>query len=176
MIEPDPGTPGQVVLNKSNKLKELKMLRSLTLTAITFLLLCVGCSDTTQQNDEQEIIALERHALDKWSQGDTRGYLDIAADEVTWFDFTPGAQLRIEGIDAVRNFLEPLVGQIPPHTYDIVNPKFQIYDHTAVLTFHWKATTLDGIDLGGWKTTSVYHRANGKWQMVHANWSNVIAE
>lgn len=151
-------------------------LTAILTTISLFLLLCEGCSETTHQNAEQEIIALERSALDKWSQGNTLGYIDISADEVTWFDFMRGAQPRIEGLEAVRNYLEPFSGQIPPHTYDIVNPKVQIYGHTAVLTFHWKGSTTDGIALGGWKVTSVYHRTNGKWRMVHAHWSIVQAE
>jgi len=152
------------------------MSRTAILVTILTLIVLGGCdSDTTHQNADKEIIALERSALDKWSQGNTHGYIDIGADDVTWFDFTPGAQPRIEGLEAVRNYMASLAGQIPPHTYDIVNPKVQVYGNTAILTFHWKASTTDGKALDGWKATSVYHWKDGKWRMVHAHWSIVQA-
>jgi len=152
--------------------KGATMSRIAILAAILPLLFLGGCnSDTPRQNADQEIIALERSALDKWSQGNTAGYFEISADDVTWFDFTPGAQLRIDGLDALRNYMTPLSGQIPPHTYDIVNPKVQVYGNAAILTFHWKASTMDGKPLDEWKATSVYHWKDGKWRMVHAHWS-----
>ena len=153
------------------------MSRTAILVAILSFLVLGGCnSDTPNKNADEEIIALERSALDKWSQGNAHGYIDIGADDVTWFDFTPGKQLRIEGLEAFRNYMASLAGQVPLHTYDIVNPKVQIYGNTAILTFHWKASTIDGKALEGWKATSVYHWKNGKWSMVHNHWSIVQAE
>lgn len=150
------------------------MSRTAILGIILTLIVLGGCdSDTTHQSASDEIIALERSALDKWSQGNTHGYIDIGAEDVTWFDFKPGAQPRIEGLDSVRNYIASFAGQIPLHTYDLVNPKVQVYGNTAILTFHWKASTTDGKALEGWKVTSVYHRENGKWSMVHAHWSIV---
>ena len=153
------------------------MARTAILTAILALVILGGCnSNTPRQNADQEIIALERSALDKWAQGDTGGYIDISADEITWFDFTPGEQLRIDGLQAVRNYLKPFIGNIPPHTYDLVNPKVQIYGNTAILTFHWKGSLTDGTPLDGYKVTAVYNWKDGKWRQVHAHWSVVQSE
>ena len=153
------------------------MTRTVILAAILALVILGGCdSNTPRQNADQEIIALERSALDKWAQSNTGGYIDICADDVTWFDFTPGAQLRINGIEAIRNYMAPLAGQIPPHTYEIVNPKVQVYSNTAILTFHWKGSMTDGKPLDGWKVTSVYQWKDGKWHQVHAHWSVVQGE
>jgi uncharacterized protein (TIGR02246 family) len=150
------------------------MSRMAILTAILPLLTLGGCdADTTHPNAAEEIIALERSALDKWSQANSLGYIDISADDVTLLDFTPGEQLRIEGLEALRNYMAPVAEQVPPHTYEIVNPKVQSYGNTAILTFHWKASTTDGKALEGWKATSVYHWKDGKWRMVHAHWSIV---
>lgn len=101
------------------------------------------------------------------------GYVDISADDVTWFNFTGTEQNRVEVRDAVKKFLTPLSGQIPLHTYEIVNPKVQVYENCAILTFHWKAVMKDGTPLPIWKVTSVYHWRDGKWQQVHANWSEL---
>jgi ketosteroid isomerase-like protein len=150
------------------------MSRTAILAAMLPLLALGGCdSGTTHPNADKEIIALERSALDKWSQGNTIGYVDISADDVTLFEFTEGEQQRVEGLEALRKYLAPLGAQIPPHTYDIVNPKVQVYGNTAILTFHWKASTTDGKPLPKWKTTSVYLWKDGKWRMVHAHWSIV---
>ncbi len=153
------------------------MSRTAILVAILSLLVLGGCNtDTTHQNADKEIIALERSALDKWSQSDTHGYIDISADDVTWFDFTPGKQLRIEGIEAIRNFLEPMGKEIPPHKYALANPKVQLYGNTAILTYHWNASTPDGQPIPSWKATSVYNWKDGKWSMVHCHYSIVQAE
>jgi uncharacterized protein (TIGR02246 family) len=153
------------------------MIRSAILSALLALVILGGCdSNKSIQNAEQEIIALERSALDKWAQSNTGGYIDLCADDVTWFDFQPGAQPRIDGIEAVRNYMAPIAGQIPLHTYEIVNPKVQVYGNTAILTFHWKASMSDGKPLDEWKTTSVYNRKDGKWRQVHAHWSPVQAK
>ena len=153
------------------------MSRTAILLTILPLLVIGGCnSDTPNKNADEEIIALEHSALDKWSQSDPRGYVDISADDVTWFDFTPGKQLRIDGIEEFRNFVEPFGKQIPPHKYELANPKVQLYGNTAILTFHWNASTPDGQPIPSWKATSVYNWKDGKWHMVHAHWSNVQAE
>ena len=149
------------------------MVRTPILAAFLTVLAMSGCgSNAPRQNAAQEIIALERSALDEWSQGNTLGYIDISADDVTWFDIQ-GQQLRIEGIEAVTNFLAPLAEGVPPHTYELVDPEVQVYGDIAVLTFHWRGTTTDGEDLPRWKATSVYHWQDGDWRMVHANWSIV---
>ena len=150
------------------------MLRRFIFVAILSVVILVGCNTGAKHtNANEEIIALERSALDKWAQSNTMGYVDISADDVTWFDFTGVEQPRVEGRDAVKKFLTPLSGQIPLHTYEIVNPKVQVYENCAILTFHWKAVTKDGNPLPVWKATSVYYWKDGKWQQVHANWSEL---
>jgi len=127
----------------------------------------------SDRNAWDEIVALERSALDKWSQSDPSGYIDIGAEDVTWFDFEPGKQLRIDGLEAFRNYLMPLGALVPPHTYEMLNPKVQIYGNVGILTFQWSASTKDGEPLPKWKSTSVYGKEKEKWRMVHAHWSTV---
>ena len=96
------------------------MSRSAVVVAILPLLALGGCvSGTTHPNADEEIMALERSALDKWSQGNTLGYVDIGAPDVTWFEFTEGEQQRVEGLNGLREYLAPLAGQLPPHTLEI---------------------------------------------------------
>lgn len=152
------------------------MSRTACLAAILTPLVLGGCgSNAPRQNAEKDVVALERSALDKWAEANTHGYVEIGAEDVTWFDFNPGPQLRVEGVEALRRLLAPLDAQIPRHTYELVDPKVQIYENTAILTFHWRGTTRDGQPLPTWKVTSVYHRTGGRWRMVHAHWSVVQA-
>lgn len=153
------------------------MARTAILEVLLVLAILIGCdSNTLHPNAEQEITSLERSALDKWAQSNSNAYIDICANDATLFDYTPGAQLRIDGIEALRKYVAPFMGQIPTHTYEIVNPKVQVYDNTAIHTFHWKAATTDGNPLGGWKVTSVYHWKDGNWYMVHGHWSVVQSD
>jgi hypothetical protein len=46
----------------------------------------------------EEIIALERSALDRWITFDPQGYLDLSAPEVTYFD--PMRDKRVDGLEA----------------------------------------------------------------------------
>lgn len=153
------------------------MSRSAGIAALFVLFALGGCdSGTTHPNAEEEIVALERSALDKWSQGSAMGYAEIGAQDVTWFDFTAGEQQRVDGLEALRKYMESFEGQIPPHTYSIENPKVQVYGNAAILTFHYAGTTTDGTPMPKWKATSVYYWNDGQWRMVHAHWSLVQSE
>ena len=128
----------------------------------------------TIENPESAILDQERRALDRWSQGDPLGYVDGGADDITYFDDI-GAHRRVDGIDAVREYLASLEGEIPPHEYEMLDPKVQIYGDTGILTMRYQATMADGQPGPPWKATSVYRRTAGEWRMVHANWSLVKA-
>ncbi len=123
-------------------------------------------------NPEETILALARSELDRWSAGDTVGYAQTAADDVTYFD-NPGAQVRVDGIEAFREYLSALQGQIPPHTYEFVNPKVQVYGEIGILSLHYHAFGADGEILARGKGTSVYRQTDGAWQMVHTHWSTL---
>ncbi len=125
----------------------------------------------THQDDQQTILDLERRALERWSAGDPMGYVQAAADDLTYFDDI-GAQSRVDGIEAIREYLSALQGQIPPHEYEIVNPRVQLYGEIGILTLTY-SPSVDGEAAPPWKATSVYRRIDGEWKMVHANWSLV---
>ena len=147
------------------------MQRAAILAAILPLLVSGGCdSGTTHPNAEEQIIALERGALDTWSKGNPSGYAANAAEDVTYFDDI-GAPSRIDGLDSMRNYLASLEGKVAPHTYEIAHPKVQVYGDIGILTFQYHPSTIEGSPLTQWKATSVYRYSGGKWRLVHANWS-----
>jgi ketosteroid isomerase-like protein len=125
-----------------------------------------------QVNPEETILALARSDLDRWSDGDTIGYAQSAADDVTYFD-NLGAQARVDGIQAFREYLTALQGQIPKHTYEFVNPKVQVYGEVGILSLHYHAFAADGEILARGKGTCVYRQTGETWQMVHTHWSTL---
>src|SRR5436309_16130068 len=50
-----------------------------------------------QEVRPDEVIAVERAALDRWGRGDPQGFLDTYASEVTYFD--PGQDRRVDSLD-----------------------------------------------------------------------------
>lgn len=140
---------------------------------IAILLISISCEkkqDTqTQQNVEQIILAKERQALDRWSAGDPLGFAVNFADDVTYFDDI-SAQTRINGLEEMRNYFTTLVGKIPIHTYEIVDPMVQVYGNIAISTLHYHSI-IDGEPGQPWKATDVYRLTDGEWRVVHAHWS-----
>jgi ketosteroid isomerase-like protein len=121
---------------------------------------------------QQAILALERSALDRWAQGNAFGYVEIDADDVTYFDDI-GAHTRVEGIAGMRAYATSLEGKIPPHRYEVVDPKVQLYGDVGILTLRYHAFAVDGKPLARWKATSVNRHLAGGWRIAHAHWSTV---
>ena len=125
-----------------------------------------------------EIVALERGALDRWGRGDPQGYLEIMAAEVTYFD--PTQPQRVDGLQAMKDLLEPLTGKIRVDRYDMLNPDVQRHGDTALLTFNLVSYRKrpDGSEhpIVQWNATEVYARLGGQWRIVHSHWSYVQPE
>ncbi|HTE45072.1 MAG TPA: nuclear transport factor 2 family protein [Gemmatimonadaceae bacterium] len=52
-----------------------------------------------------QIVLLERDALDRWGRGDPGGFLDVYAGDVTYFD--PATPIRIDGHRAMADYYRP---------------------------------------------------------------------
>src|SRR2546429_9403884 len=84
-----------------------------------------------------ELVALERSALNRWIRLDPQGYLDLQAPEVTYFD--PFTERRVDGLDATQLRLAPIKRMNPPFTdprYDMIDPKVRRHGDVALLTFN----------------------------------------
>jgi len=115
------------------------------------------------------ILSLEREALDNWSNGNPHGYLKHAASDITYFDDI-GAQNRL-GLESWDTYAKTLKEMIPPHKYQMVEPKTQVYGDTVILTYLYHPSTADGEPLTKWRATVVYSNIESDWKMVHANWT-----
>jgi uncharacterized protein (TIGR02246 family) len=127
---------------------------------------------------DDEIVALERAALDRWGNGDPQGYLEIMAPEVTYFD--PTQPKRVDGLQAMKDLLEPLTGKIRVDRYDMLHPTVQRHGDAALLTFNLVSYRKqpDGSEepIVRWNSTETYARIDGRWRIVHSHWSFVQPE
>jgi hypothetical protein len=82
-----------------------------------------GCQRVADRFDPQEIIALERVALDRWGKGDPGGSFDIMSAEQTYFD--PMTDKRIDGQEALKRYIAPFTGKISIDRVEMIDPKVQ---------------------------------------------------
>ena len=123
-----------------------------------------------------ELVALERSALDRWIRLDPDGYLGLYAPEVTYFD--PTTERRIAGLEAMQSRLAPIRKMTPPFAeprYDMLDPRVQQHGDVALLTFNLVSygKLNDGQErvLARWNSTEVYGRPSGTWKILHSHWS-----
>jgi uncharacterized protein (TIGR02246 family) len=124
----------------------------------------------------EELLAIERAALDRWVRFDPEGYLAAFAPDVSYFD--PTTERRVDGLDAMRKRLEPIKKMTPPFTdprYEIIGPKVEHQGDLAVLTFnvvnYGRVGGKPEAALSRWNSTEVYRRSEGRWRIVHSHWS-----
>ena len=113
------------------------------------------------------IIAMERTALDRWGAGDPSGYLEISSPDVVYFD--PFLTHRLDGLKAVTEYYETIRGKIRIDRDEIIDPKVQLYDKLAVLTFNFNSFT--GEAQMHWNCTEVYRQQGEYWRMIQSHWS-----
>ncbi|HJU66518.1 MAG TPA: nuclear transport factor 2 family protein [Gemmatimonadaceae bacterium] len=146
-------------------------------TAFIILGLCAalataGHTRTAGAVQQDEIIALERAALDRWGNGDPSGFLETYAQEITYFDV--GTERRLDGHAAMTEYLRPITGKIKIPRYEMIGPKVQRHGDVAVLTYNLRS---EGVQPDGkqvtvrWNSTSVYARMGREWKMIHSHWS-----
>jgi uncharacterized protein (TIGR02246 family) len=129
----------------------------------------------------EDIIAMERSALDRWIKLDPQGYLDLYAPEVTYFD--PTTESRVDGREAIEARLAPMKNVTLPFKdlrYDMIDPKVQRHGDVALLTFnlvnYGKMQDRPESVLTRWNSTEVYRRIDGRWKIIHSHWSYIKPE
>lgn len=125
------------------------------------------------QTSHNEIIDLERRALERWGNGDPGGFLDLYASDISYFD--PGTEARLDGHQTMTDYYRPFTGKIHIVRYDLVNPYCVIDGHMALLTYNLVNYILDehGVEVVGtrWNSTVVYQYRGGAWKSIHSHWS-----
>ena len=140
-----------------------------------FLFACSSAPELPTE-DEANAAIMEKIEMqnDRWSNGDPMGFLDNAAQDITWMDDLM-APKPIVGYEALKAYLESFKGQIPPHEKRLFNFLFQYYEDVVIVTYHYQGT-FEGDTLPPWKVTSVFRYAENDWLSVHENWTEVEQE
>ena len=150
-----------------------------TITALVAVLLAMGStSPLVAQSDEQiaqEVMALARA---QWQavidQRPTTETMKDVADDYTEFD--RGLPTRVDGKAMNMRFAEAYAGGPGGLVAaDMANPKVQVYGDVAILSYNFigAVRTADGaIEPSLAKSTRVYAKIDGRWQLVHANFAS----
>jgi len=146
--------------------------RSLTALGILAMTLTSACGRSTAPVQADTIIALERGALDRWGRGDPQGYLDLYARNVTYFD--PMREKRIDGLDAMKQALEPIKGLVKVDHYEMVGPQVYPAGDAAILTYNlvsYGRSPAGDAMVVRWNSTVAYAQIDGQWKIIHSHWS-----
>ena len=115
----------------------------------------------------QEILALERQAMDGWSKGDPDPVLAITDPQVTFIH--DGIGVRLQGLPALKALYDQYRGTPLFESYEIRNPLVQTIGDAAILTY------LLAQHVGGstryWNGTEIFQRTKLGWRIVHSHWS-----
>jgi ketosteroid isomerase-like protein len=127
----------------------------------------------SSQTPGDEIIELERQALERWGRGDPGGFLELYGDRVSYFD--PSTAARMDGRQAMIDYYRPWTGLIQIARFEMVNPLVVVDADMALLTYNlvnYNANA-DGTESVGtrWNSTTVFRRKDGAWRSIHSHWS-----
>jgi hypothetical protein len=87
---------------------------------------------------------------------------------VVYFD--PFVERRIDGLDALSAYYEPLRGTIHAERFEILNPHVQHQGGLAVLTYNFVSYAGEG-NLMRWNCTEAYRQREDGWRIIQSHWS-----
>ncbi len=114
------------------------------------------------------LVNLETVALARWCRGDPDGYLELSAQDVSYFD--PFLPHRLQDRPALSAYYESLRGQVNAERFEILSPSVQELGDAAVLTFHCVCYPKGRAPVS-WNCTEVYRRCRDSYELVHTHWS-----
>lgn len=127
------------------------------------------------QTISQEVLELERSLNERWSVGDSLGYLDNYHEDISYFD--PVVERLLVGRDAVVQHIQKLYKN--PHIVrsDYLNPHVIASDAGDLTVLSYNLRTYVAGENGGekllraWNATEVYRKIAGAWRIVNSNWA-----
>ncbi len=128
--------------------------------------------NSTDDDQADTIIAMERAALDRWGKGDPSGFLEICAPDAVYFD--PSLERRIDGRDALGKYYDAIRGKVSIERYELLNPLVQRVGDAAVLTYNFVSYGAVE-DEYRWNCTEVYRRSGEGWEIIQTHWSYTLA-
>ena len=124
---------------------------------------------------DNEILLLEKAAMERWRNGDPMGFVELAAEDILYVD--PGLPKPILGLDEYRKQLKGLGGKIHYQRSEFLGARVVMVGEAALLTYNYRSSVLSEqglvISQTPWNTTEVFFRREGAWKTVHTHWSFV---
>lgn len=130
-------------------------------------------ADVNQIGDT--LMALERSLNERWSSGDSSGYLENYHEDISYFD--PVAETLLVGRPSVVAHISKIYSN--PHIVrnEYLNPHVIVSDagDLAVLSYNLNTFVADESGeeklLRAWNSTEVYRLIDKQWRIVHSNWA-----
>ena len=116
-----------------------------------------------------QIMALDRAALDRWGKGDPGGYLELSAPDTTYFD--PVLARRIDGYRALEEHFIPIAGKVSIDRYEMLNAHVTVEGASALLTYNLVDYVSGEPKPTRWNVTQVYRRSEEGWKIIHSHYS-----
>lgn len=117
----------------------------------------------------EQIVDLEKNALDRWFKGDTSGYKELWSKySFSYFDAV--VDKRVDDYTTIVKFLDSIEGKLFADSYDFRNPRVQLGQDMAVLTFQIFAKT-NLLDME-YNCIEVFQKeTDGTYRVIHSTWS-----
>lgn len=130
-------------------------------------------SAMTNQQIANTLISMEKRALERWGKGDPDGFLEIIAEDYTYFD--PFIDSRVDNYEGIKEIYDAIRGKIRIERFELIDPKVQVEGEIAVLTFNFKSYSKmsDGTigESSHWHTTEVFREFEKDWKLISTHWS-----
>jgi ketosteroid isomerase-like protein len=120
-----------------------------------------------------EILSLEKQAMERWRSGDPWGFVELSAEDITYID--PGQTCPIVGLEKYGAYMKQIEGQVHYQQSEFIEPKVVTIGEAAVLSYNYRSTAFN--EQGEirfqtpWNVTEVYFRRENRWQIVHGHFS-----
>jgi len=118
-----------------------------------------------------QIIDLEEKQVVAFNEGNIDEILNFFYPDIVGFSSTKHE--RISGLQAMRETFEYYLHGAEKMEYSISEPTVQVFGDTAIMTFYWLVTLIDGEkkqEVRG-RGSHVYARVNDDWKIVHEHFS-----
>jgi len=116
------------------------------------------------------VLELELAALDRWIQGDSMGFAELAGEGMTYCE--PFLLDRLDGREAFVAHMTAIRGQVRADRYELRDPVFHHEGDLVVMSFRFRSWV--GERAQPWMATSVYRRTPQGWRQMHSHWSQPL--
>lgn len=115
------------------------------------------------------ILTIEKTALEAWHNGNPSKFLELYSKNYTYFD--PIQELRIDGKEKIKQLYDSYEGKMEiMDSFEMINPKVQISEKIAVLTYNLHSFLGDKIIKEN--CTEIYKlEDDDEWRIIHSHWS-----